>query len=123
VIPEGEFRTSTIELVVGASHPQLGGALEIRLLNLNMEDTPEDPGIEVDFDDVRLDASANPPSGCSPADLADPFGVISQADSAEFVARFFAGDAGVAALSEPFDVVSQADVSAFVQLFFEGCQQ
>ncbi|MEK6236955.1 MAG: PEP-CTERM sorting domain-containing protein, partial [Planctomycetales bacterium] len=43
----------------GDSHPQLGQALEIRLFNLNQMDLP-DPGIEVDFDDVRLDATPIP---------------------------------------------------------------
>ncbi len=53
-IPEGEFRLSTIQVTVGDTHPQLGDPLEIRLINLNVADTPGDPGIEVDFDDVRL---------------------------------------------------------------------
>jgi len=53
-IPEGEFRLSTIQVTVGITHPQLGDTLEIRLINLNVADTPGDPGIEVDFDDVRL---------------------------------------------------------------------
>ncbi|MCH8147732.1 MAG: hypothetical protein IH987_07005 [Planctomycetes bacterium] len=53
-IPEGEFRLSTIQVSVGNTHPQLGDPLEIRLINLNVADTPGDPGIEVDFDDVRL---------------------------------------------------------------------
>ncbi|MEL6329087.1 MAG: choice-of-anchor tandem repeat NxxGxxAF-containing protein [Planctomycetota bacterium] len=59
--------------------------------------------------------------GCNDADLARPYGVISQADSAELVALFFAGDARVAALAAPFDTVSQSDVAEFVRLFFEGC--
>ena len=53
-IPEGEFQLSTIQVTVGDTHPQLGDTLEIRLINLNVADTPGDPGIEVDFDDVRL---------------------------------------------------------------------
>ncbi len=53
-IPEGEFRLSTIQVTVGNTHPQLGDTLEIRLINLNVADTAGDPGIEVDFDDVRL---------------------------------------------------------------------
>lgn len=58
-IPEGEFAESVVELTTGASHPQLGEALGIRLVNLNLVD-PADPGadLEVDFDDVRLDAVA-----------------------------------------------------------------
>lgn len=56
VIPDGEFRRSAIQAMTDASHPQLNQALSIRLINLNMIDTPEAPGIEVDFDDVRLTA-------------------------------------------------------------------
>lgn len=54
-IPEGEFRTSLLEVDIGASHPALGGALGIRLVNLNLAGTPQEPGIEVNFDNVRLD--------------------------------------------------------------------
>ncbi len=56
-IPEGEFRLSTVTLTTGATHPQLGQPLGIRLINLNIIETPADPGIEVDFDDVRLTAA------------------------------------------------------------------
>lgn len=57
MIPEGEFRLSTVTLITGTSHPQLGQPLEVRLINLNLIETPADPGIEVDFDDVRLTAA------------------------------------------------------------------
>ncbi len=60
VIEEGEFLTSTVQVVIGDNHDQLGQHLEIRLTNLNLEDDPEDPGIEVDFDNVRLDAAPIP---------------------------------------------------------------
>ena len=53
-IPEGEFRTSTVQVTIGNTHAQLGELLEVRLINLNMIDEPATPGIEVDFDDVRL---------------------------------------------------------------------
>jgi hypothetical protein len=55
-IAEGAFAESIVQFDVGASHPQLGLPLEIHLLNLNIPGTPAEPGIEVDFDDVRLDA-------------------------------------------------------------------
>jgi len=61
LIPEGEFATSTIEFTTGAAHAQLGQALGIRLVNLNEIDplfTESD--LEVDFDNVQLDASAVP---------------------------------------------------------------
>jgi hapalindole H/12-epi-hapalindole U/12-epi-fischerindole U/hapalindole U synthase len=54
-IPEGEFRESSFFVTIGEAHSQLGEPLEVRLINLNMIDTPEDPGIEVDFDDVQLE--------------------------------------------------------------------
>ena len=57
-IPDGEFATSMITFGTGAEHPQLGQDLGIRLVNLNEID-PLFPlsDIEVDFDDVRLDAA------------------------------------------------------------------
>lgn len=57
-IEDGEFATSTVQIEIGAEHPQLGEALGIRLVNLNQIDPafPESD-IEVDFDFVRLDAS------------------------------------------------------------------
>ncbi|MEL6328686.1 MAG: hypothetical protein AAFR38_03410 [Planctomycetota bacterium] len=69
---------------------------------------------------VRLTITAPIPP-CSPIDLAEPFGVISQTDVDAFVSLFFADDPTVAALADPTDLVSQADVSAFVDLFFAGC--
>lgn len=54
LLSDGVFMETTLEAVIDNAHPQLGQPLEIRLINLNMIDTPEHPGIEVDFDDVRL---------------------------------------------------------------------
>lgn len=64
VLDDGQFATSSISVDIPAGHPQIGQALEVRLINLNMLGTPEEPGIEVDFDDVRLDASPLPPPHC-----------------------------------------------------------
>ncbi len=50
--PEGGFLTSTVQIDVGGSHPAAGLPLRIRLVNLNAA-----VGIEVNFDDVRLDAT------------------------------------------------------------------
>ncbi|MEL6330143.1 MAG: hypothetical protein AAFR38_10810 [Planctomycetota bacterium] len=60
-------------------------------------------------------------AGCNQFDLVEPFGVLSQADVAEFVNLFFANSPIVAVYAAPTDVVSQADVSAFVDGFFAGC--
>lgn len=56
-IPNGVFATSTVVLTTNSTHPQLGQALGIRVVNLNQLD-PVFPAsdIEVDFDNVRLDA-------------------------------------------------------------------
>jgi len=56
---EGRFLTSTVQVTIGATHPNAGEPLTIRLVNLDAA-----PGIEVNFDDVRLDAT---PLGACPA--------------------------------------------------------
>lgn len=54
---EGHFETSVVSFTTGSSHTHVGQALVIRLVNLN------GPGTEVNFDDVRLDATPVPPLG------------------------------------------------------------
>ena len=57
-ISDGEFQISEVTFTVGAAHAQLGLALGIRLVNLNVIDaTFPSSDLEVDFDDVRLSAS------------------------------------------------------------------
>jgi len=51
---EGRFLTSTVSFTTGGSHANAGQALAIRLVNLN------GAGVEVNFDNVRLDATAVP---------------------------------------------------------------
>ncbi len=51
---EGNFLTSTFAVTVGSSHANAGQLLGIRLVNLN------GPGIEVNFDDVRVMATPVP---------------------------------------------------------------
>jgi hapalindole H/12-epi-hapalindole U/12-epi-fischerindole U synthase len=59
VISEGEFLTSMFTVDVGAAHAQLGQSLGIRLVNLNVVDGAfPTADLEVDFDDVQLDATA-----------------------------------------------------------------
>lgn len=61
LISEGEFATSTVVFSTGAFHPQLGQPLAIRLVNLNEVDPLfADSDLEVDFDNVRLDATLVP---------------------------------------------------------------
>lgn len=49
---EGRFLTSTVSVAIAASHPFAGQPLGLRLVNLNNA-----PGIEVNFDNVRLDST------------------------------------------------------------------
>ncbi len=58
---EGEWGTSLLSFETTASHLQLGQSLGIRLVNLNVVD-PSAPtaDLEVDFDHVRLSATAVP---------------------------------------------------------------
>ncbi len=63
-IAEGQFELRTAQVTIGDAHDQVGEQLEIRLINLNVLDTDLPggipSGIEVDFDDVQLDASPIP---------------------------------------------------------------
>lgn len=60
-IAEGAFATAEYQYTTGASDPELGQALTIRLVNLNQVDGAFPAAdLEVDFDDIRLDATAIP---------------------------------------------------------------
>lgn len=55
--PEGAFETATLSFSApAAGHAALGAPLSVRLVSLNIPDGGSN--LEVDFDDVRLDASA-----------------------------------------------------------------
>ena len=59
IIPEAEFALSTISVDIGAGHTAIGDMLGIRLVNLNeTRGVAGPPDLEVDFDDVRLNATA-----------------------------------------------------------------
>ncbi|QDT07385.1 hypothetical protein K227x_58120 [Rubripirellula lacrimiformis] len=61
LIAEGDFETSNISFATTASHAQLGQALQIRLVNLNQIDAAfPTADLEVDFDFIRLRATAVP---------------------------------------------------------------
>jgi hypothetical protein len=76
-IPDGQFATSVVTYTTGTTHDQLGQNLGILLVNLNQED-PSFPGsdLEVDFDDVRLDATSQ---------LAGDFDTDGDVDGADFL--------------------------------------
>lgn len=59
-ISEGTFATSTVSYTASASDPNIGGLLEVRLLN-----PLQGNGREVDFDNVRLDAATAVPEPSS----------------------------------------------------------
>lgn len=69
------------------------------------------------FDDAAL--SFSHPT-CSPADLAEPFGVLDFSDIFAFLGSFVAMDPAVD-LAEPFGVFDFSDVFAFLQAFGAGC--
>ena len=65
-IGEGLFSTSLLRFSTGASHPLLGQALGIRLVNLNVLDAGFPLTVlEVDFDNVRLSAVSAVPEPTS----------------------------------------------------------
>ena len=58
--------------------------------------------------------------GCSPADLAEPFGIVDIDDVDAFITAFLSGDAA-ADLVAPFGIVDIDDVDNFITLFLAGC--
>jgi len=63
---EGRFLTSTVYVATSSTHTNIGMPLSIRLINLDSS-----PGIEVNFDDVRLDATPLPDPMVNIIDLND----------------------------------------------------
>lgn len=57
---------------------------------------------------------------CSPADLAEPRGILDLADIGAFVTGFTGGEPG-ADLAEPFGIFDLSDITAFVGAFTTGC--
>ncbi len=83
-IPEGEFRTSVAERYVPGAFPNLGQPISIRLVNLDQPGTVEDPGIEVNFDEVTLVCSGWAASGTMTLDAISPTaGVASAAPTSQ----------------------------------------
>lgn len=63
-ISDGQFGTSTVNFTPLNGQDGIGDNLEIRLINLNLVDPlHSDSDLEVDFDNVRLDAEAVPEPG------------------------------------------------------------
>ena len=63
---EGLVERATVQFTTGANPVGLDEPLRIRLINSNLPDVPGVSGIEVDFDDIQLDASPAAPVPLSP---------------------------------------------------------
>lgn len=116
-IPEGTFAMSTVTLATCSEHPQLGQPLAIRLVNRNIVD-PAFPNanLEVDFDDVQLDAT----STLSPADL-DADGIVNGTDLA-IVLGAWATDGGTTGADLNDDgTVDGADLALVLGSWGGGC--
>ncbi len=73
-------------------------------------------------DDVHVGTDRLPPAnpGCSPADLAAPFGVLNFFDLSTYLGLFNAGDPA-ADLAAPFGTLNFFDLSAYLGIFNAGC--
>lgn len=120
LIPEGQFRDTTLVADIGAEHPGIGRPLTIVIVNLNRLGTPQSPGIEVDFDHIRLDRGPFPP--LCPADFnGDTF--VDGFDYDDFVACFEGAPCppGKSADFTSDGFVDGFDYDAFVEAFEVGC--
>ena len=113
-IPEGEFRPTSVRTTVGAVHPQLGQPLAVRLINLNIAGPPEAPGVEVNFDAIRLYR------GCGGAGDLDINGDVNAADLSLFVEVLLESDIDAIHLQRADADCSGAadghDIAAFVEI-------
>jgi hypothetical protein len=77
-------------------------------------------GSELDLTGQFDGALVFTPPGCNPADLAEPFGLLDQADVDAFIAGFHAL-APLADLAAPEGLFDLGDITAFVAAFVDGC--
>jgi choice-of-anchor B domain-containing protein len=78
--------------------------------------------VEAAVDGVRIERfdCVDPNPGCSPADLAEPFGTLNFFDLAAYLALFNANDPG-ADLASPFGTLNFFDISAYLSGYNAGC--
>jgi len=62
-----------------------------------------------------------PPAGCSPADLAEPYGIMTVDDIWLFVNALAIGDPE-ADLVPPYGVIDILDIEAFIASFLDDCR-
>ncbi len=117
ILDDGQFATSEISVDIPAGHPLIGQALEVRLINLNMLGTPEEPGIEVDFDDVRLDATPLSPPHCQGNANGD--GVVDFNDINAVIANWLG--AGPEGDADNNGAVNFEDINAVIANWLSSC--
>jgi len=81
-------------------------------------------------DPIRVQGRAGAPTmtfrvslsspGCSPADIAEPFGVLCLGDINAFIIAFLANDS-VADLAAPMGIIDLRDVDEFISGYLAGC--
>ena len=93
----------------------------------DMPDSGDETGVgDIDFNTIdgdqwiEIPLAGMGPMPCSPADLAEPFGIVDIDDVDAFILAFLAGDAA-ADLVAPFGIVDIDDVDEFINLFLAGC--
>ncbi|MCC5822813.1 MAG: S8 family serine peptidase [Phycisphaerales bacterium] len=74
------------------------------------------------IDDINVGTNRlpDPVQGCSPADLAEPFGELNFFDLAAYLTLFNAGDPA-ADLAEPFGELNFFDLAEYLSIFNQGC--
>ncbi|MEM1186551.1 MAG: carbohydrate-binding protein [Planctomycetota bacterium] len=86
------------------------GEQVIRFVNLGS-------GMSQEFNIDTLTFTA---TGCGPADLAEPFGVLDLDDVDRFILAFLIGN-DAADIAAPLGVLDLADIDTFIASFFAGC--
>jgi hapalindole H/12-epi-hapalindole U/12-epi-fischerindole U synthase len=119
-IPEGEFRTSTVVFDVTPGNAAIGATVTVRLVNLNTPGTADAPGIEVNFDHVRVEAAPIPvacagdANGDTAVNFADITSVLGSF-GASYAPGTGPGDA------DRNGVVNFADITVVLGNFGAGC--
>ena len=116
-IPEGTFVMTTVALTTCGTHRQMGLPLSIRLINLNVVD-PAFPNahIEVNFDDVQLDAT----STLAEADL-NADGTVNGADLAIVLGAWATNGQPSGADLDGNGTVNGADLAIVLGSWGGGC--
>jgi hypothetical protein len=105
-----------IDLSTASNEP---GATLADVSAISLSTVPDSYGSGIMFfDDIT--ASLAEPSGCNPADLAEPYGILDLTDINAFTAAFVAQDSD-ADLAAPVGIWDLQDILAFTGAFTAGC--